>query len=243
MSPEILRASGSLDQALQEAARRVFQVLSQKSTEDPLVVGLCGGRSVVGLLRALRSEAATQPKELLARIHFFMVDERVVPLSSSESNFGGLYAALFGHLVSEGFISASQLHPFEASIENAATRCVDYMAELGQYGGAFSVVVLGMGEDGHVAGLFPGHPVLQQGGKSFECFFDSPKPPAARMTASRELVTGSELGIVLALGDGKRDAWRAFQDTRTSELQCPAKMVLTMKSSLVVTDLANDASS
>jgi len=238
--PEILKANGSLEHILLEAARRIFQVLSQKSSESPLVVGLCGGRSVVGLLKALRSEATTQPAELLARIHFFMVDERIVPLSSSESNFGGLYSGLFSHLVSEEFISASQLHPFEASVEHAAERCVEYMRELERFGGGFSVVVLGMGEDGHVAGLFPGHAILQRSGNSFECFFDSPKPPAERMTASRDLVTSSDLGIVLALGEGKRAAWGAFQDTSISESQCPAKMVLTMKSALVVTDLSGD---
>jgi 6-phosphogluconolactonase len=237
MSTEILRAKDSIDQALQKAARRVFEVLSQKRSDEPLVLGLCGGRSVVGLLKVLRSEVASQAADLLARVQFFMVDERIVPLSSTDSNFGGLHTAFFSHLITEGLISATQLHPFEGSIEGAVTSCADYMKELARFGGRFSVVVLGMGEDGHVAGLFPEHPVLKRSGKSFECFFDSPKPPAARMTASRDLVTSSDLGIVLALGEGKRSAWEAFQDTGIPESQCPAKMSSSMKNCLVLTDL------
>jgi 6-phosphogluconolactonase len=237
MNTEILRAKDSLEQVLKVAAQRIFGCLAQKSADQPLVVGLCGGRSVVGLLKALRSEAGAQASDVLSRVQFFMVDERIVPLSSSESNFGGLNDSFFSPLIVEGLISAAQLHPFEASIEGAAASCVDYMRELERFGGRFSVVVLGMGEDGHVAGLFPKHPVLARSGKSFECFFDSPKPPAARMTASRDLVTSSDLGIVLALGEGKRLAWENLQDAKISESECPAKMSSSFKNCLVLTDL------
>jgi 6-phosphogluconolactonase len=173
----------------------------------------------------------------MARVNFFMVDERIVPLSSPDSNFGGLHTSLFKHLIDEGVLSATQLHPFEASAENVSVRCAEYMRELSNFGSTFSVVVLGVGEDGHVAGLFPEHPVLKKSGQGFEYFFDSPKPPAARMTASRDLVTSASLGVVLALGEGKRSAWEAFQDKSVLESRCPVKMTLGMKRCVVVTDL------
>ena len=89
-----LRASGDQPQALAivlaEVARHIFAVCRQQPAGTPLVVGLCGGRSVVGLLAAVEAEAAAQPADLLGRIQFFMADERLVPLDDEQSNFGGL---------------------------------------------------------------------------------------------------------------------------------------------------------
>jgi len=111
------------------------------------------------------------------------------------------------------------------------------MQELKLVGGRFDVVVLGMGEDGHVAGLFPRHPALVQPGRSFIPFFDSPKPPPERVTASRELVTTASLVVLLALGEAKRAAWDAFSSSAVTVVECPAKMVEAMERCVVVSDL------
>lgn len=238
MALEIISGTGSLEEKCLVAAASVFQVLAARPSNEPLTIGLCGGRSVVGLLKALQQASQTQPRELLSRIHFFMVDERIVPLTDPDSNFGGLQQQLFTRLLQEGFITESQLHPFVASKEDAQSACESYLQELQRFGGRFSVVVLGVGEDGHVAGLFPKHPALTETEIAFIPFFDSPKPPAARMTASRKLVTDSAMSVLLALGEGKRAAWERFNSESSSVEDCPALMVKTMSRCLVVTDLA-----
>ena len=238
MALEIIGGTGSLEEKCLVAAASIFEVLSTRPSNEPLTIGLCGGRSVVGLLKALEQASKTQPRELLSRIHFFMVDERIVPLTDPDSNFGGLQQQLFTRLLQEGFITESQLHPFVASKEDAQSACESYLQELQRFGGRFSVVVLGVGEDGHVAGLFPRHPALAETEVAFIPFFDSPKPPAARMTASRKLVTDSTMSVLLVLGEGKREAWQRFSAGTSSVEECPAQMVKTMSRCLVVTDLA-----
>jgi 6-phosphogluconolactonase len=216
----------------------MFEVLKAQPPLKPLVIALCGGRSVVGLVQAFLRESVHQPQDLLARLHFFMVDERIVPLTHPESNFGGLKQQLFDPLVAQEKISQRQLHPISIALENAHEGCDRYMQELNDCGGVFTITVLGMGEDGHVAGLFPRHPALSATGSKFIPFFDSPKPPAARVTASRELVTGAALVVLLALGEGKRAAWNAFKSDQVLESDCPAKIVQSMGRVVVVTDLS-----
>jgi 6-phosphogluconolactonase len=237
MTVEILSASSSIQSQMTEAAKNIFAVLASRPSGEPLVLGVCGGRSVVGLLRAILEESRNQPQDIMRRVQFFMVDERVVPLSDQQSNFGGLKNQLFDTLLHDGLIREEQLHPFEASPGEAERACVVYERELKRFGGSFAVTVLGMGEDGHVAGLFPNHAVLSQTGSSFYSFQDSPKPPPHRMTASMSLVCQSSLIILLALGEAKREAWNLFRDESVSISTCPAKMVARAPRCVVVTDL------
>jgi len=237
MTATVIRAGGNLEGALHEVAQQIFAVCTSKGPDAPLVVGLCGGRSVVGLLGALQKESANQPKELLGRIQFFMVDERLVPLTDEQSNYGGLKRLLFDSLVEQKAISEKQLHPFVTDPSTKDYGCSSYEQELRSLGGAFTVVVLGVGEDGHVAGLFPQHQSLKETGKTFVHFHDSPKPPSDRMSASPALVTGADMSIILALGEGKRQAWDSFKNEAVTVEACPAKLALQAGRCLVVTDL------
>lgn len=237
MPLQILSKELPLEEQLDLAAREIFKRLSSVPESQTLNVALCGGRSVVGLLEAMLKLSKAESKSLLRRIHFFLIDERIVPISDSASNFGGLNDRLFKRLIEQEAIAVEQLHPMAIISDNPARGCELYLEELNTLGGSFAVVVLGIGEDGHIAGLFPGHPALNVLGRCFIPFSDSPKPPAARITASRELVTKADLGILLVLGEGKRKAWEDFNSPDVSELDCPAKMVLEMRRCVVVCDV------
>ncbi len=238
MAVEIVQAGASLERALLEAARKIFSTLAAQPKDAPLTIGLCGGRSIVGLLTALERESHQQPGDLLGRVQFFMVDERLVPLTDEQSNFGGLKKLLFDALVNQGAIEASQLHPFVTDDIQPDFGCASYAEELSCFGGRFTVVVLGVGEDGHVAGLFPQHLVLRNEERAFFSFKDSPKPPPARMTAGKALITAASLSILLFLGEGKRAAWSAFNAAGTSTAECPALLATAAESCVIVTDLA-----
>jgi len=237
MTVEIIKAGSALDEALHEAARRVFAALKSQEPDVPLVIGLCGGRSVVGLLSAMEKESRSQPRELLSRVQFFMVDERLVPLSDDQSNFGGLKKLFFDKLVKDGTIREDQLHPFVQHDRERDHGCAGYGVELATFGGRFTVVVLGVGEDGHIAGLFPRHPALEHTEPGFFSFFDSPKPPPARMTASVPLITSADLSVVLVLGEGKRQAWETLRAGKVAPQECPALFAEKAKRCVVLTDL------
>jgi 6-phosphogluconolactonase len=234
---EIVSAKGDLNAAFEIAAKSIFTACLKVAADKDPVIALCGGRSVVGLLGAIKRESAHQPAGLMQRLHFFMADERLVPHSDENSNYGALHRLLFEGLVKEGTIRAEQLHPLNPDPRESDHGCAAYAEELKRFGFHFTVVVLGIGEDGHVAGLFPGHPVLQRREKTFFSFYDSPKPPPQRMTAGAQLIRESDLCVLLALGEGKRDAWTRFSKAETSFEECPSVIGKEVKECVVVTDL------
>jgi len=87
-------------------------------------------------------------------------------------------------------------------------------ALLSDFGGALDLVLLGLGADGHIASLFPGHPLLHDtsltntsDGSSLVAFIDdSPKPPLRRITLTMSILSSAPLAILVALGESKRDA-------------------------------------
>jgi 6-phosphogluconolactonase len=66
-------------------------------------------------------------------------------------------------------------------------------------------VLLGVGEDGHIASLFPGHPVLRATGLTAGVR-DSPKPPPERVTLTLEVIRDARQVLILATGSAKADA-------------------------------------
>lgn len=99
-------------------------------------------------------------------IHWFWSDERFVARADSRSNYGMAKAALFDHVP----VPPENIHPIptEGSPQQAAA---EYERILQQYYGAtqlaverplFAATLLGVGEDGHTASLFPGNPILEE---------------------------------------------------------------------------------
>jgi 6-phosphogluconolactonase len=130
------------------------------------------------------------------------VDERCVPFDDEQSNRGMAYRlgaldhadppALELPLFLDGESSA------EASERVARELSAQFRDEL-------DVLLVGMGEDGHVASLFPGH-VLLGSNHNVGVLCDSPKPPSERVTLTVKSLSTADTSILFAAGDGKRSA-------------------------------------
>ena len=80
---------------------------------------------------------------------------------------------------------------------------------------ALDLVFLGMGEDGHIASLFPGHTWAAADALAAHVA-DSPKPPRDRITLTRGLLATATTAILLAVGEGKRAALERLVSGDTS---------------------------
>ena len=131
------------------------------------------------------------------RITVLFGDERCVPPDHPDSNYRVARATLLDR-VSPATVHriAGELGPDEGAADY--DRIVAALAPL-------DLVLLGVGEDGHTASLFPGHPGLQAKGWAVGVR-NSPKPPPERVSLTLPALRGARQVIVLATGAGKADA-------------------------------------
>ncbi len=209
-----------------ELSIKAAKILQDKITDIILkkgkaIVALPGGRSVAGILQKLSPLAVDWSK-----VEIFMIDERIVPIESKDSNYKQT-SNLFLHKVN------AKAHPFFME------RGIDYYnKEFQRVGAHFDVIVLGVGEDGHIAALFPHHPALRVKGKKYVTFQDSPKLPKERITASPDSIKDTDVVILLFSSSGKKKAYDSFMDKKVSIAECPAKIALFAKELVVLTEFS-----
>ncbi len=228
-----LIAEQNEEQRNSEAAEAFLQAIeSAAAKKEKVLLAFCGGRSPLGIFCALMEDSRLKRlKSIGEKLELFLIDERAVPLESPEANFAVLEKNLFTPLEQAGVISRAQVHPFTYQQQSDDFGASAYTEELKKFGDAFDVVLLGSGEDGHVAGLFPGVSAENQAPYFFG-FSGSPKPPSERVSASRSLILRSGFVLLLFVGEGKREAYQAFKQGET-----PSAMVRELEHVVVVTDL------
>ncbi|HWC44068.1 MAG TPA: 6-phosphogluconolactonase [Actinomycetota bacterium] len=166
---------------------------------------LTGGGTPVAAYRRLAASDLRAGVEW-ERIRVAMGDERCVPVTDPDSNWGQAAAALLDHVP----VPASHLlrPQGELGAEAAADAYQAALAELPPAPGGtprLEVVWLGVGEDGHCLSLFPGHPELEVTDRLVVGVHDSPKPPPDRVSLTLAALAGTERLLVLAAGEAKAE--------------------------------------
>jgi 6-phosphogluconolactonase len=140
--------------------------------------------------------------------HVFWADERCVPLADAQSNFRLAREYLFDHVD----IPPHQIHALDDALDPAAA-ADNYQARLAHVFQVrdgelprFDLILLGLGEDGHTASLFPHHPALDETQRWVMPIFDSPKPPPTRITLTLPILNNARHVAFLAAGAGKTEA-------------------------------------
>lgn len=158
------------------------------------------GGSAAGALGRLRR--GLRPG-VWGRVLLTWVDERCVPFADPQSNRGAAYGD--GHL--DPADPPGLELPLYLDGETPPEACARVAARLGgAFQGGLDVLLLGMGEDGHIASLFPGRPFGRTGGPPVFAVPDSPKPPCRRITLSLSLLAAAPDAVLVAAGAGKRAA-------------------------------------
>jgi 6-phosphogluconolactonase len=159
--------------------------------------------------------------------HVFWADERWVPWSSPESNYGLARDRFFSRVP----IPRDQIHGTDNSIDPAATARTyeSVLAKVFQPPEGqmprFDLILLGIGEDGHTASLFPGHPVLAENKAWVAPVPDAPKPPQIRITMTLPLINNGRNVIFVAAGPGKADIVSKVLNPHMGIQKLPAQLV------------------
>ena len=167
-------------------------------------VALAGGRTVEPLYRCLASEHRDDiPWE---RVHVFWSDERYVPPTDPDSNVRMAHEFLLNHVP----IPEKNVHAPRTDLSEPGEAALRYEETLREH--SLDWVLLGLGEDGHVASLFPGRPELAEKQRIVVAVHDSPKPPPIRLTLTPAAINAAREVHLLVAGAPKRVALEAVLD-------------------------------
>ena len=183
---ELQQASARAILAAAEAA------ISGRGRFDLVLAGGGTPRAVYQLLRG--ADARWQ------HWHVWYGDERCLPPEDAERNSLMASRALLDHVP----VPPIQVHSIPAEL-GATEGAAAYCEEL-QEVGTFDLVLLGMGEDGHTASLFPGHTWDHNPPTPAIPVKHSPKPPAERVSMSASRLSNAHQVIFLVTGEGKQHA-------------------------------------
>ncbi len=210
----------------QTAAKFVTQLANQAmATRGRFTVALSGG-SLPGIISSPLMVEALHSQMDWSAWHVFWADERCVPLEHPDSNYRLAREQLFDHVN----IPANQIYPINETLPptEAAAAYQEIMAQVFQPSGPyprFDLILLGMGEDGHTASLFPRHPLLAETGRWVAPIFDSPKPPPQRITLTLPVINHAEHVMFVTTGASKANLLPPALNATTDPGLIPAQMV------------------
>ena len=192
-------------------------------------VALSGGRITQKFFAETVAQARARGVSF-ANCHFFWADERCLPPTDPESNFKLANDLLFTKL---GNISEKQIHRLRgedspSAAAEIAESVVCRIAPQNQNGQpVLDLVLLGMGEDGHVASLFPNAgPEILNCATTFLAVANSPKPPPTRISLSYSAIAAARQIWALVSGAGKAEALR---ETLQPDGRTPLARVLRLR--------------
>lgn len=185
-------------------------------------VGLTGG-SIADAVHHEVARLADASGVDWGAVDFWFGDERFVPSDSPERNAGQARAAFLD------VVGASRVHevPGSDQVDDVDAAARAYAAEVEAHrAGGFDVLMLGVGPDGHIASLFPGHPGLEVTGAVTTAVRDSPKPPPERVTFTFEALERSRAVWFLVSGTEKAEAVARALAADGSLAETPARGVV-----------------
>lgn len=165
-------------------------------------LAISGGATALIFLGALRAARVNW-----SRVTLFWGDERAVPADSPESNYGVAERLLLQPLGASA-PRALRMPADHPDLEEAALQYDETLAyEL--RGGPLDFALLGIGEDGHVCSLFPGHPALQQQDHRVIAIHDAPKAPRRRLSLTMSFLSRTRKIWLVVLGARKHQILQA----------------------------------
>lgn len=189
----------SQDEVNQAAISRILQAADEAiKQQGSFYIVLAGGSTPKAVYQLLSQQQADWSKW-----HVFHNDDRCLPTDHDERNSKMAREAWLNHVA----IPADQIHDIPAELGNVegAKAYAETLKGLRE----FDLVILGLGEDGHTASLFPSQTV--DNSADAVPVFNAPKPPADRITISQARLNNTKEVMFLVTGANKQDAvnqWR-----------------------------------
>lgn len=209
---------------LSKAAAGIFvkTVRSAIAENGIFTVALTGGTSPESVYRLLAGEDYASEIDW-SKVFVFWGDERWVSLDDEKSNAGMAFNSLLKHVP----IPSAQIFPMFESSREPEEFAVDYEELLRNHlgpDGKFDLILLGMGEDGHTASLFPGTKVLAEKERWVLSYYLEPQQ-MYRITLTAPLLNKAKKIMFLVFGAAKANAMFEVLEGKRNEHVYPAQLI------------------
>ncbi len=227
MRPPEIRIVNDTQELTREAAD-LFLWLGQHAVADTgcFRVALSGGSTPKAFYGAL-TEAAPSGQLDWSRVEFYFGDDRCVPHDHGESNFALANEHLFRPLK----IAQDKVFRMEGEAASPDAAAAGYEAALRKQFGVdapawprFDLILLGLGEDGHTASLFPGTSALGEETR-LVVTSTSPKGIPTRLTFTVPLINQAKVVVFLVAGSGKASPVRGILEPAGSAVHFPGGLI------------------
>ncbi len=188
----------------------------QKSLTREINVALSGGNTPLPILEIVGKYKNLEWK----RFNFFLVDERCVSTNSNESNFKNLKESFFDSVDASVFSIVKESISYEESV-NLYEKLLQNKIRKRNY--TFDLILLGMGEDGHTASLFPNTEGLLEEKRKVVLNY-VPELKTNRITLTYPILSDAKESIVLIKGERKRKLF--YKLYSNEELNLPIKKLI-----------------
>ncbi|MBP7861127.1 6-phosphogluconolactonase [bacterium] len=211
-----LRVQPDAEAVANAAAQMIFERANQ--SQDRFSICLSGGSTPKALYQILASPLYSQ-RFPWKRVHWFFGDERFVSQDSSMSNFKMVRESMFDHVP----IPEENIHGVNTSYPTASEAAFDYGKRLQAFYGSehiqpdkpiFDYTLMGMGDDGHTASLFPGTEVLNETEKW--CDAVCGVKAEDRITLTYPVLNASRVMLFLVASKSKREVLGKILDGDTT---------------------------
>lgn len=201
--PTVVRYRDAEELANRAAERLLHALIAYQSEERVAQLCLTGGRIALQIYARL-AELVVGSELDPARLELWWGSERFLPTDDPDRNAGPTLATLAGRFP----LAPSRTHPMPAAdgVIDAGAGAATYAKELGDT--RFDLVLLGMGEDGHIASLFPDHPSGDPSTQTVIGVSDSPLPPSERISLTVNALSRSGQVWFLVSGTEKATSLR-----------------------------------
>ena len=210
------------------AARLVTKLVDAQAARGYASLVLTGGRTGTAVLEHLNAMPARDAVDW-SRVDLYWGDERFLPNGHPERNETQARAALLDHVP----VDPARVHVMEPSDgkfgddpDAAADAYAEVLAAAAQPEDdgpvpSFDVLLLGVGEEGHVASIFPDSPAVHEKERTVVAVRNCPKPPPTRISLTLPAIRAAQEVWLMTTGAAKADAV-AMALTGASEVQLPA---------------------
>ncbi len=208
-------------QQLAEAAAKAFAKEAARSIRETgrFTVALAGGSTPKRTYELLATEYGEKDLDW-GKVHVFFGDERTVPPDHENSNYRMVRQALLSH------IPVGSVHRMRGELDPQEAATLYEEELIGFFNGPprFDLVLLGIGEDGHTASLFPHTPALDVRDR---WVIGNPveKLGTTRITLTVPAINAAGRVIFLVTGEGKAEGLKAILEGNVDPHEYPAKLV------------------